>query len=130
MKRIAPKTNRNGYAMLLVLAFAASFFSLLALTAGQLSSSILAETARANQLQRDEGSLQAVARGLALLETGYPATSPYFCGVTLNTTTGSHTYTVKFLREATTQWSVSATPTADGENPTAMPLVFSSPTPP
>lgn len=124
------KSNRYGYAMLLVIAFVASFFSLLALACSQLSSSILAETARAQQLQRDEGSVHAAARGLALLETGYPPSTPYVCGVTLNTSTGSHPFTVTFVRESSTQWSVKAAPTQEGQTPVAMPLVFSSQTPP
>lgn len=124
------KSERAGYAMLVVLAFLVFFFSLLAMVYSQLASSLRAETVRAQQLQRDEGSLHAVARGLALLETGYPSTDPFVCGVTIDTSTGSHPFTVTFASEVGGTWSVHSAPTAVGENPQAMPLEFISQTPP
>jgi hypothetical protein len=127
MKR---KSDRGGYAMLLVLAFVTLFFSLLAVAYGQLVSSIRADTVRAQQLQRDEGSVHALARGLALLETGYPPSTPYACAVTIDTSTGSYSYTVTFTLDAPQSWSVTSAPTADGETPDAMPLVFTSQSPP
>jgi hypothetical protein len=130
MTHIKHKSNRGGYAMLLIIAFAAFFFSLVALATSQLSSSILSETARAQQLERDEGSIHALARALALLETGYPSTTPYICGVAIDTSTGSNTYKVTFALEAPQSWSVTAKPIESGENPETMPLIFTSPSPP
>jgi hypothetical protein len=124
------KPNRAGYAMLLVLAFLVVFFSLLAMTYSQLASSLRVESVRAKQLQREEGSLHALARGLALLETGYPSTDPYACGVTIDTSTGSHSFTVTFASEGGGTWSLHAAPTVVGENPQAMPLEFTSELPP
>jgi hypothetical protein len=124
------KPNRAGYAMLLVLAFLVVFFSLLAMTYSQLASSLRVEAVRAKQLQREEGSLHALARGLALLETGYPSTDPYVCGVTIDTSTGSHSFTVTFASEGGGAWSLHSAPTAVGQNPEAMPLEFTSQSPP
>lgn len=113
--------------MLIVLAFVTLSLSLLAMACSQLSSSILIQTARTQQLQRDEGSIHAVARGLALLETGYPPTNPYVCGVTIDTSTGSHPFIVTFEFDAPNRCSVTAAP---GENLATMPLVFTSQSPP
>ena len=124
------KPDRAGYAMLLVLAFLVLFFSLLAMAYSQLASSLRAETVRAQQTQRDEGSVHALARGLALLETGYPPSSPYACGVTMTTSTGAHPFTVTFTLEAGGTWSVQSAPTAAGENPDPMPVEFTSQSPP
>jgi hypothetical protein len=130
MKHARHQPNRHGYAMLLVLAFAVFFFSLLAMACSQLSSSILAETARIQQTQRDEGSVRAVGRALALLETGYPPTNPYSCGVSIDTSAGSRPFTVTFVLNEPQNWSVTAAPAEAGENPPAMPLMFTDLVPP
>jgi hypothetical protein len=130
MKHAGYNPNRKGYAMLLVLAFAVLFFSILAMACSQLSSSILAETSRIRQTERDEGSVRAVARALALLETGYPPTNPYSCGVSIDTSTGSRPFTVTFVLNEPQNWSVTAAPAESGENPPAMPLVFTDQAPP
>jgi len=124
------KHNRAGYAMLVVLAFIVFFFSLLAIGTGQLSSLLRSQTVQKETTRCDEGSTTAVARGLALLETGYPGTSPYSCGVTLSTSEGNLPFTVTFTYLGSTKWTVNARPTAVGEFPTAMPAQFTSQTPP
>ncbi len=122
--------NRSGYAMLLVLAFLVIFFSLLSLAFSQLAALVRAETVRANESQRDQGSAPALARALALLETGYPPSNPYACGATVDTPTGPSEYTVTFSSPAAGSWTIHVTPTADGESPAPMPLLFTSQTPP
>jgi hypothetical protein len=124
------KQDRAGYAMLLVLAFIVFFFSLLAIGSGQLSSLLRSQTVQKQRTHCDEGSTTAVARGLALLETGYPATSPYVCGVTLTTSDGDFQFTVTFTYLGSNKWTVNARPTAVGEYPAAMPAQFTSQTPP
>ena len=113
------KHNRAGYAMLLVLAFMVFFFSLLAIGSGQLSSLLRSQTVQKQRTRCDEGSSTAVARGLALLETGYPATNPYVSQ-----------FTVTFTYLGSNKWTVNARPTAVGEYPAAMPAQFTSQTPP
>jgi hypothetical protein len=82
------------------------------------------ETVRAQQQQRDEGTIHAIARGLALLETGIPPSSPYVCGVTINTSTGPSSFTVTFTSEGGDNWSVRSAPTLLGDNPEPMPAIF------
>jgi hypothetical protein len=121
MKR---RSERTGYAMLLVLVFLILMFTLLALAYGQLASAVRTEAVRAQRTQRDQGSLCAVARGLALLETGLPPTDPYICGVTITTSTGNWPFTVTFASEGTNAWSVHSTPTGPNDNPQPMPATF------
>ena len=89
--------------------------------------SIDGRTARTLQSRRDEGSIQALARGLALLETGFPPSDPYMGGVIINTSTGPRSFTVTFASEGGNNWSVLSTPTAANENPPTMPSTFASP---
>jgi len=124
------KHNRAGYAMLIVLAFTVFFFSLLAIGSSQLSSLLRSQTVQRETARCDEGSTTAVARGIALLETGYPATSPYACGVTLSTSDGNLPFTVTFMYFGSNKWTVNARPTVIGELPPAMPAQFTSQTPP
>lgn len=118
------RRERAGYAMLLVLLFLVLMFSLMALAYGQLGAALRLETARAQQTQRDEGSLQAAAKGLALLETGLPPTDPYVCGVAITTSTGSSSFTVTFTSEGGNNWSVHSAPTAASDSPQPMPASF------
>lgn len=122
--------ERAGYAMLIVLAFVTLFVSVLAIACSQLSSSILTETVRTKHLQRDEGSLHALARGLALLETGYPPSNPYVCGINVDTSLGPRAFTLTFTLDGPNQWTVRAAPTSDLESPPTAPLLFTSQSPP
>jgi hypothetical protein len=127
MKR---KPHRPGYAMLLVLAFLVMFFSVLSLAYSQLGSLIRAETARAQAVTRDAGCVPALARGLELLETGYPPTNPYVCGVSIDTPSGTRAFTVTFATQGAANWTVQAAPTPDNESPAPMPILFTATTPP
>src|SRR5262249_24107872 len=91
--------NRPGYAILLVVLFILLFLAFLGIAYRQLSAAVRIETAHVQQIQRDEGSLHALARGLALLETGVPPASPFVGGVTVPTSTGPRAYTVTFVSE-------------------------------
>jgi hypothetical protein len=118
--------TRPGYAMMLVLVFLMLFLSLLSLAYRQMGAALRAEAARARQARRDEGSIQALARGLALLETGFPASDPYVCAVIINTSAGANSFTVTFASEGGNNWSVHSAPTAPNENPSPMPSTFAS----
>jgi hypothetical protein len=115
---------RSGYAMVLVLVCMVLFFSLWSVAYRHTAAALRIEAVHALQTQRDEGSIQALAKGLALLETGQPATSPYVCGVTMRTSTGMRSYTVTFTSEGQNRWSVAATPTSPGDNPRPMPATL------
>jgi hypothetical protein len=124
------KSSRSGYAMLLVLAFLVLFLSVLSLAYSQIASLIRAETARAQEALRDQGSIPALGRAMALLETGYPPTNPYECGTIVDSSMGSTEFTVTFTSQGSGNWSVDVVPTAAGDNPLPMPLLFTSQTPP
>lgn len=110
--------------MLMVLLFLILVFSIMALAWRQLESALRAEAARALQVQRDEGSVQALAKGLALLETGFPPASPYSCGTSIATSRGTVSFTVTFTSQGNNVWSVESTPTGPADNPTPMPSTF------
>ena len=115
---------RRGYAMVIVLVFIVLFFSLWSVAYRQTAAALRAESVQSNRVRRDEGTTQALARGLALLETGVPPSNPYVRGVTVNTSTGSRRFTVTFTTAGTNTWSVQAVPTAAGTNPATMPSMF------
>jgi hypothetical protein len=110
--------------MVMVLLFLLLVFSIMAVAWRQLESALRAEAARALQVQRDEGSVAALAQGLALLETGSPPSSPYTCGTSIATSTGTVSFTVTFTSQGNSVWSVQSAPTAEGDNPPAMPSSF------
>ena len=118
------KTRRGGYAMLLVVGFLILFLALLGVAYSELAAAVRAQTVCALQIQRDEGSIHALAKGLALLETGLPPSNPYACGVTINTSTGPSSFTVIFTSTGTSSWSVNCVPTAPNDNPPPMPSTF------
>jgi len=110
--------------MLLVLVFIALSFSFFAMAHHQLDAALRLETVRVRQEDRDQGSVQAVARGLTLLETSLPPTNPYVCSVTIGTPPDEKQYTVTFSSSAENVWTVHATPTEWPDNPPPMPDLF------
>ena len=110
--------------MVMVLLFLLLVFSIMAVAWRQLESALRAEAARVLQVERDEGSVSALAKGLALLETGFPPNSPYICGTSITTPAGTISFTVTFTSQGNNVWSVQSTPTAEGDNPPSMPSSF------
>jgi hypothetical protein len=115
--------------MVLVLVFLALVLSFYSLSQRQMAAVLRTETVRTFQTQRDEGCIRALGRGLDLLETGFPPTSPYVCGTVVDTSAGSRAFTVTFQNEGTAAdgkpaWSVRAAPTAVTETPEPMPSRF------
>jgi hypothetical protein len=113
--------------MLLVLVFIATTFLLFAMAHRQMDAALRLETARVHRDDRDQGSVQAVARGLTLLETGLPPTSPYVCCVAIGTPPDDRLYTVTFTLTGEDTWSVHAAPTQWPDNPPSMPAMFTNP---
>jgi hypothetical protein len=110
--------------MLLVLVFIALAFSFFAMAHHQLDAALRLETVHVQQEDRDQGSVQAVARGLALLETSLPPTNPYVCSVTIGPPPAERQYTVTFSSSTANVWTVHAAPTEWPDNPPPMPAVF------
>jgi hypothetical protein len=109
---------------MLVLVFVMLFLALLGVAYRNTAAALRTEAVVAQQTQRDEGSIHALARAVKLLETGLPPASPYVCGVTITTSTGPRAYTVTFTNTSSTNWTIQVVPTAEGENPAAMPSSF------
>ena len=121
MRQTAP---RQGYATVLVLLFMVLFFSLWSVAYRHTAAALRFETVQAQRLTRDQGCSQALARALALLETDEPPSSPYVCGLTVNTLAGPQSITVTFTSDGSHLWSVNASPTAAGISPPPMPVTF------
>jgi len=115
----------GGYAVMLVLVFNVLFLAMLSVAYRGVASALRAESARTLQVRRDEGATAALARGLALLETGLPPSNPYLCCVTLDTSAGPRSFTVTFTLVDESTWTVRAAPTLPGENPPLMPDMLS-----
>jgi hypothetical protein len=123
---LAGRSRRPGYAMILVLFFSVLFLGLVGIAYRELCTAIRLQSLRAAQADRDEGAIQALARGLYLLETGLPPSNPYVCATTVDTSSGAHEYTVTFASQGGTSWTVSVTPTLPGDTPQAMPATFAT----
>ena len=125
------KSPRRGYAMVLVLVFIALLLTFYSVAYRQIAAALRVDKARMIQRQFDEGALRALARGLALLETGEPLPSPpavddfYECGTTIETSGGQQHFTVKFtflgVESGKNKWKVTATP---DESSIPMPTTF------
>jgi hypothetical protein len=122
MKR--PLRSRNGYAILVIVLFLVLFLAFLGVAYRQTATALRIETVRSQQALRDQGSIPAAARGVALLETGFPPTSPYACGVTINAPGGPLSYAVTFTQEGTNAWAVSVAPATATEDLPLMPSTF------
>jgi hypothetical protein len=121
------KAARHGYALVLVLIFTVLLLSLVGVAYRQIGSALRLESVRTAQVIRDEGSLQALARALALLGTGPPPSNPYVCDATINTSSGSRVFTITMSSEIEGQWTVHSAPTLPNENPDPMPETFLAP---
>jgi hypothetical protein len=78
--------NRRGYALVAVLMFNVLFLMLMGVAWRQMVGVIRVATLRAEQVQRDEGVVCAMARAMHMLETGRPpigSASTYQCYTTI-----------------------------------------------
>jgi hypothetical protein len=110
--------------MVMVVVFIALVFSLFGVAHRQMASALRIEAARTLQTDRDTGSIEAVARGLSLLETGLPPSDPYVCEATIGSAPDQRWYTVTFQTEGPGEWSVHAAPTQWPDAPEPMPPSF------
>jgi hypothetical protein len=106
-------TGRRGFALMMTLAHLALLLAVWGLANRQTAALLDLETALGHRSQREQGSLVALARGLALLETGLPPKNPYSCSTVVRGTT--YTVTFQYSPSGTegNQWTatVSAAPT-------------------
>ncbi|MBN1590908.1 MAG: hypothetical protein JW888_15450 [Pirellulales bacterium] len=125
------QSARRGYAMLLVVVFIALVNLFLVLSYKQLATAIRIETLRRTTEQHDQ-TIEALAAGVALLETGTPTESPstyaFPAAPAVSTTDITFEYQEDHA-EGGEIWLVTATPSAV---PAAndLPETFSPPPPP
>ena len=110
--------------MTLVLLFVLLFVTILGVGWRRLGSSVRVQTIRVGQIQRDQGSVQALGLGLGLLETGSPPSNPYACYVNVTTSQGVSSFTVTFTLEGSNAWAVRSSPTVFGASSPPMPATF------
>jgi hypothetical protein len=116
--------------MVLVLVFIALMLTFYAVSYRHVAATLRTETVRARQKERDEGCIQALARGLTLLETGLPPSNPYTCAAVIGVPPDERSFTVTFTSEAENVWSVRAVPTEWPDEPEPMPTSFAEVTSP
>jgi hypothetical protein len=121
---------RHGYAMMVVLSALILFMLVIGVAFRQIGSAVRIESVHTNQIQRDEGSVAALAKALTLLETGAPPTDPYSCQVTIITSYGPRAYKVTYTLEGVNlvtlkHWVITVDVLPTGENPATMPATFS-----
>jgi len=113
--------------MVLVLVFIALMLTFYGVAYRHVAAAVRIETARTLQQQLAEGSVHAIARGLALLQTGLPPQDPYTCATTIDTSTGERSFTVSFSSESDGTWTVHARPTLPPDSSEPMPETFATP---
>lgn len=99
--------------MMLVIVFLVLLLSLLGSTLRQAGSVLRVESARSRQILRDEGSLQAAARGVGMLESsGPPISDPYVVTIAVLTSAGPASYQITFASDPSgpNQWTVQVVP--------------------
>lgn len=98
--------------MMLVLVFLLLMLGMVGTTFRHVGSVLRVEAVRSNQILRDEGSLRAAARGVAMLENGPPPTDPYAVTLGVTTSAGPRSYlvTVRSDGAGANQWVVHVVP--------------------
>src|SRR5262249_18244496 len=114
----------RGYALMLVLIFLVLSLSMASVAYRELAGILRVESARTTEDVRDQGSLEALARALALLETGTPPSNPYVVGVIVNTPNGERELTITMASLTPGVWTINSAPTTAGESPSPMPSTF------
>ena len=110
--------------MVLVLVFIALLLGFYSVAYRHVGAALRVETVRTLRQRRDQGSILAMARGLALLETGLPPTDPYVGAVLIGPPGEEVSYTVTFATGGENIWSVHAAPTVWPDDPEPMPASF------
>jgi hypothetical protein len=118
------RSRRRGYALLAVLLFLAVSLIFIGVGQRRISSQLQLERARMEVEDFNEGPIQAAAKALSLLETGFPPSDPYECGVTLSTDAGQRVFSVRFVQSDADQWTIQVAPVDSMGSLPAMPAVF------
>lgn len=122
--KIQTTARRDGYAMVMVLATIGILLSVYSVSHQHIVAVLRTESSRVQQQERDAGSVVAAARGIELLETGFPPTSPYACTTSVTTPSGSRDFTVTFSLTGNKAFSIAATPARPFDTSPTMPSSF------
>ena len=134
MIRHLPK--RRGYALVLVFVFIVLFLAILGVAWRQMASALRIASLQTIQVQRDDGSIHALALALHLLETGLPkplGSGPYVYSVIIDlptrlpVTAESETtrkYTITYTLQSNGTWSVDSNVAQSGETHSLLPNTF------
>src|SRR5687768_15420111 len=95
--RTLKRARRSGYTLLAVVVFLGASLALVSVNQRRLTAMVQIERARLAADDFSEGPAQAMAKALALLETGLPPSNPYVCGVALTTSSGTRSFAVLFI---------------------------------
>lgn len=117
-------TRRRGYAMLSVLVFLTVAMIFVGVNQRRISAMLRVERAQMDATDYNEGAVTAAGNALTLLETGLPPSDPYECGVTLSTSAGNRSFSVRFERVSGNEWSIHVRPIADTSGLLPMPSTF------
>ena len=105
---------RRGYAVILALFFVLLFTAMLGVLVRCAATTLRIESDRAARSRYDQGTVPAMARALALLETGLPPQDPYVCCVTIDTPGGPRSFAVTFTGDDGGAWRVHSEPAVTG----------------
>lgn len=116
------RRKRSGFVLILVLALLVLLLASWGVSVRQTGILLRLESARAAQIDSTDPVAIALARGIALLETGTPEgqpgwvaqTSTYACTTTVDSISGSQSFNVSFKRQASGNWLVQALPGTSG----------------
>ena len=118
------QSSRRGYALPIALLFVVLFTTMLGVAWRGMASAIRLQSVRTIQIQRDQGSIQALALAMHLLETGLPPSDPYACAAIVSTSDGLREYAVTFIGEGGPYWLVRSAPLQADESLSPMPDTF------
>jgi hypothetical protein len=110
--------KRRAYALVAVLMFNVLFLMLMGVAWRQMVGVIRVATVRAEQVQRDEGVVCAMARAMHMLETGRPPSTPYPCYVKIGSRFFRITFTLAPGPDPSVEtWSVTVTTATEAGTP-------------
>jgi hypothetical protein len=123
------RPGRSGFVLILVLALLMLLLASWSVSLRHTGTLLRLESTRANYTETTEPVVLALTEALQLLETGTPETQPtwsaqkltYSCTGTVDTSGGTQSFNVTFIKQPSGTWLVQAVP---GTGSTPMPDSF------
>jgi hypothetical protein len=121
------RSPRRGYALMMVLVFLVLFLAILGVCYRHIAAMLRVESVNQTRTVYDEDCIAALARAMALLESGLPPSNPFVCGATQTTSIGTKTMKVAFSLQEDGLWQVRVSPAQSDEKLPPMPETFAVP---